>query len=79
MFEVVQTLLIQLINILPFLIPFILIMNLVCSMLFDRKQVFLMLFYLGSVIGFLGVASYTLFKENQDLKEKLENKKKGNK
>lgn len=38
-----------------------------------------MLFYLGSVIGFLGVASYTLYKENQELKEKLENKKKGNK
>lgn len=38
-----------------------------------------MLFYLGSVIGFLGVASYTLYKENQELKEKIKNKKKGNK
>lgn len=38
-----------------------------------------MLFYLGSVIGFLGVASYTLYKENQELKEKIENKKKGKK
>lgn len=33
MFEVAETFLIQLINILPFLIPFILIMNLVSSML----------------------------------------------
>lgn len=34
MFEVVEVFLIQFIEILPFLIPFILIMNLVCRMLF---------------------------------------------
>lgn len=33
MFEVVQTFLIEFINWLPFLIPFILIINLICSML----------------------------------------------
>lgn len=38
MFEVVETFLIQFINILPFLIPFILIMNLVSSMLFGGKN-----------------------------------------
>lgn len=37
MFEVVETFLIQFINILPFVIPFILIMNLVCSMLWGDK------------------------------------------
>lgn len=37
MIEIIETLLIQLISILPFLIPFVLIMNLICSMLFDRK------------------------------------------
>jgi len=37
MFEVIESLLIQLINLMPFLIVFILIMNLICSMLFDRK------------------------------------------
>lgn len=37
MFEVVETFLIQFINILPFLIPFILIMNLVSSMLWGDK------------------------------------------
>lgn len=36
MFEVVETFLIQFINILPFIIPFILIMNLVHSLLFDK-------------------------------------------
>lgn len=37
MFDVVETFMIQFINILPFLIPFILIMNLVCSMLWGDK------------------------------------------
>lgn len=37
MFDVVETMLIQLVNIMPFIIPFILIMNLVCSMLFDKR------------------------------------------
>lgn len=37
MFEVVETFLIQFINILPFIIPFILIMNLVSSMLWGDK------------------------------------------
>lgn len=37
MFDVVETFLIQFINILPFLIPFILIMNLVSSMLWGDK------------------------------------------
>ena len=35
MFEVVETFLIQFINFLPFLIPFILVMNLCCKLLFD--------------------------------------------
>lgn len=34
MFEVVETFLVQFINILPFLIPFILIMNLIQSLIF---------------------------------------------
>lgn len=37
MFEVVETFLIQFINILPFLIPFILIINLISSMLWGGK------------------------------------------
>lgn len=37
MFEVVETFLTQFIGIMPFLIPFILIMNLVCSMLWGGK------------------------------------------
>lgn len=37
MFEVIQTFLIQFINMLPFLIPFTLIMNLVHSLLFDKR------------------------------------------
>lgn len=37
MFDVTETFLIQLINIMPFMIPFILIMNLVCSMLWGGK------------------------------------------
>lgn len=37
MFDVVETFLIQFINILPFLIPFILVMNLVSSMLWGDK------------------------------------------
>lgn len=37
MFEVVETFLIQFINILPFLIPFVLIINLICSMLWGGK------------------------------------------
>lgn len=37
MFEVVETFLIQFINILPFIIPFILVMNLICSMLWGGK------------------------------------------
>ena len=38
MFNVVETFLIQFINILPFIIPFILIMNLVCRMLFNERS-----------------------------------------
>lgn len=38
MFEVVETFLIQFINILPFIIPFILIMNLVCKLLFGGRE-----------------------------------------
>ena len=38
MFDVVEIFLIQFINILPFLIPFILIMNLICSLLFGGRQ-----------------------------------------
>ena len=37
MFDVVESFLIQFIGIMPFLIPFILIMNLICSMLFDKR------------------------------------------
>lgn len=37
MFEVVETFLVQFINILPFLIPFILIMNLIQSLIFGGK------------------------------------------
>lgn len=37
MFDVVETLLVQLIGIMPFIIPFILVMNLICSMLFDKR------------------------------------------
>lgn len=37
MFEVVEQFLIQFINIMPFLIPFILVMNLVCDMLWGGK------------------------------------------
>lgn len=37
MFEVVETFLIQFINILPFIIPFILVMNLACLMLWGGK------------------------------------------
>lgn len=37
MFEVVETFLLQFINLLPFLIVFILVMNLVCSMLWGGK------------------------------------------
>lgn len=37
MFEVTETLLIQLVNIMPFLIPFTLIMNLVFDMLWGGK------------------------------------------
>lgn len=37
MFEIVETFLLQLIGIMPFIIPFILIMNLICYMLFDRR------------------------------------------
>lgn len=37
MFEVVETLLIQLIDIIPVFVPFILIMNLICSMLWGDK------------------------------------------
>lgn len=38
MFDVVSTFLIQFINILPFMIPFILIMNLICRMLFNERS-----------------------------------------
>lgn len=38
MFEVVETFLIQFINILPFLIPFILVMNLACDLVFGRDR-----------------------------------------
>lgn len=37
MFDVVETFLVQLVNIMPFMIPFILIMNLICSMLWGGK------------------------------------------
>lgn len=37
MFEVTETFLIQFINIIPFLIPFILIVNLICLMLWGGK------------------------------------------
>lgn len=37
MIEVIETLLIQFISLLPFLIPFVLVMNLICSMLFDKR------------------------------------------
>lgn len=37
MFDVVETFLIQFINIIPFIIPFILIMNIVSSMLWGGK------------------------------------------
>lgn len=37
MFEVTETLLVQLVNIMPFLIPFILIMNLVYEMLWGGR------------------------------------------
>lgn len=37
MFDIVITLLSQLVLLMPYLIPFILVMNLICSMLFDRR------------------------------------------
>lgn len=37
MFEVIETFLIQFVNLLPFLIVFILVMNLVCNMLWGGK------------------------------------------
>ena len=37
MFDIIETLLIQLIGIMPGMICFILVMNLICSMLFDRR------------------------------------------
>lgn len=37
MFEIIETLLTQLIDYIPFLICFILIMNLICSMLWGDK------------------------------------------
>lgn len=37
MFEVVETFLIQFINWLPFLIPFILVMNLVCNLIWGGR------------------------------------------
>lgn len=37
MFDVVEIFLVQLVNIMPFMIPFILIMNLICSMLWGGK------------------------------------------
>ena len=37
MFDVVETFIIQFINILPFIIPFILIMNLVSSLLWGER------------------------------------------
>lgn len=36
MFDVVESFLVQFINILPFLIPFVLIINLAAAMLFDK-------------------------------------------
>ena len=38
MFDVVSVFLIQLINIMPYIIPLILIMNLCCDMLFGKGQ-----------------------------------------
>lgn len=38
MFEVVETFLLQFINILPFVIPFILVINLCCDMLFGGRR-----------------------------------------
>lgn len=37
MFDITETFLVQLVNIMPFMIPFILIMNLICSMLWGGK------------------------------------------
>ena len=37
MFEIIETLLIQLIDIVPFFIVFILVMNLICSMLWGDR------------------------------------------
>lgn len=37
MFDVVETFLVQFVQWLPFLIPFVLIMNLICNMLFGGK------------------------------------------
>ena len=37
MFDIVEVFLTQLIGIMPYLIPLILVMNLVCSMLFDKR------------------------------------------
>lgn len=37
MYDVIETFLIQFINIIPFLIPFILIMNLICDMLWGGR------------------------------------------
>lgn len=38
MFDLVQTLLVQLINVLPFFIPFVLIMNLCSSLLWGENK-----------------------------------------
>ena len=38
MFDVVSTFLVQLINIMPYIIPLILVMNLCCDLLFGGKH-----------------------------------------
>lgn len=38
MFDVVETFLVQFVNLLPFLIPFVLIMNLISDLLFGRGK-----------------------------------------
>lgn len=37
MFEVITTFLVQFCELLPYLIVFLLVMNLICSILFDRR------------------------------------------
>ena len=73
MFEIIENLLIQLVNLIPSLLVFTLVMNLICSMLFDRRQYKMVgLFLLGACLGCSCMTCYDFYKENQYLTKKIE-------